>query len=107
MTTSFYEPPALEIGLTLGLGLTILNPYYWLFARNLNLAGDERVLDFGSGSGICTRHIAVRLQKDGYLDCVDISRSWMHVISSTLRRFNNVGYHLRIDSPAALLDIGD
>jgi ubiquinone/menaquinone biosynthesis C-methylase UbiE len=94
MTTSFYEPPALEIGLTLGLGLTLLSPYYRRFAHILNLHGDERVLDFGAGSGICTRHIAARLQKGGRLDCVDISHDWMRVIRKTLRRFDNVSYHL-------------
>ena len=65
MTTSFYEPPALEVGLTLGLGLTLLSPYYRRFARTLNLRGDERVMDFGSGSGICTRHIAAVYKRAG------------------------------------------
>lgn len=94
MTTSTYEPPPLEIRLTLALGLTILSPYYRAFAHSLNLCGDERVLDFGSGSGICSRHIAARLQNGGRLDCVDISRGWMEVIRKTLRRHDNVGYHL-------------
>jgi ubiquinone/menaquinone biosynthesis C-methylase UbiE len=94
MTLSTYEPPTLEITLTLGLGLTVLSPYYSGFARSLGLRGDERVLDFGSGSGICSRHIAARLRHGGQLDCVDISHRWMHVIRRTLRRFDNVGYHL-------------
>ncbi len=65
MTFSTYEPQKLEIYLTLGLGITVLSPYYRGFARSLGLHGDERVLDFGSGSGICSRHIAARLRRGG------------------------------------------
>lgn len=95
MTHTTYEPPPLEVGLTLALGLTVLSPYYRSFARGLNLSGDERVLDFGSGSGICSRHIAAVLQRgEGRLDCVDISQGWMKVIRRTLRRYDKVRYHL-------------
>jgi ubiquinone/menaquinone biosynthesis C-methylase UbiE len=93
MTLSTYEPATLEIWLTLGLGLTVLSPYYRGFARRLGLRGDEQVLDFGSGSGVCSRHVAARLRHGGHLDCVDISDRWMHVIRRTLSRFDNVGYH--------------
>lgn len=91
---SFHEPPPLEIKITLALGLTVLNPYYRSFARSLNLRGNEQVLDFGSGSGVCSRHIAARLEQGGHLTCVDISRGWMEVIHKTLRRYDNVSYHL-------------
>ncbi len=109
MTLSIYEPPPLEIRLTLALGLTVLSPYYLGFARSLNLRGDERVLDFGSGSGICSRHIAARLQSGGHLDCMDVSNGWMNVIRKTLRRYDNVGYHLgqiaEIDLPDSAFDM--
>ena len=71
----------------------MLSPYYRGFARSLNLRGDERVLDFGSGSGICSKHIAARLQFGGHLDCVDISAGWMEVIRKTLKRYDNIGYY--------------
>lgn len=107
--SSGYEPPELEIWLTLGLGLTVLSPYYRGFARSLGLRGSERVLDFGSGSGICTRHIAARLQQGGRLDCVDISRGWMAVLQRRLRRYSNVSYHLGsildLDLPISNYDI--
>ena len=108
MTSTVYEPSRAEIGLTLALGLTVLSPYYRRFAAGLNLAGDERVLDFGSGSGICSRHIADRLQRGGQLDCVDVSSGWMEVIRRTLRRYPNVRYHLgriaELDLPDATFD---
>ena len=93
MALSTCEPSHAEINLTLALGLTLLSPYYRGFVRSLNLCADDRVLDFGSGSGICSRHVAARLTR-GHLDCVDISAGWMAVIRRTLRRYDNVGYHL-------------
>ncbi|NTV35960.1 MAG: class I SAM-dependent methyltransferase [Anaerolineaceae bacterium] len=108
MTLSTYEPPALEIRLTLALGLTVLSPYYHAFARSLKLRGDERVLDFGSGSGICSRHIAARLKDGGHLACVDISHGWMDVVRHTLSNFTNVSYHVgritELDLPASSFD---
>jgi ubiquinone/menaquinone biosynthesis C-methylase UbiE len=74
------------------------------------LHGDERVLDFGAGAGICSRHIAACLQRGGHLDCVDVSRRWQEVIRNTLRRYANVGYHLghitTVDLPDAGFDVG-
>lgn len=108
-TRSTYEPTPLEIRITLALGLTVLSPYYHSFVRDLNLRGNERVLDFGSGSGICSRHMAAHLKRGGgYLACVDISHGWMQVIRRTLRRYNNVSYHLGhiadVDLPDSYFD---
>ena len=93
MTDIFIEPTQIEVQLTLALGLTLLSPYYRSFANSLDLNGNESVMDFGSGSGVCSRHIAARLQKsNGKLTCVDISAVWQRVIQKTLRRFKNVCY---------------
>lgn len=89
-----YNPPALEVFLTMLIGKTFLSPYYRSFARGLNLKGNEKILDFGSGSGVCSRHIAARLQKGGQLHCLDISEVWQTVIRKNLRRFKNVNYYL-------------
>lgn len=110
MTLSTYEPPTGEIRITLALGLTILSPYYRGFARSLNLRGSEKVLDFGSGSGICSRHMAAVLQRGGgTLDCVDVSERWMATVRKTLRKFNNVRFHLghitRLNLPQAGFDL--
>jgi ubiquinone/menaquinone biosynthesis C-methylase UbiE len=91
------------------LSLTVLSPYYRGFARILSPHGNERVLDFGSGSGICSRHIAARLQPNGgQLDCLDISYGWSKVIRKTLKRYRNVTYHLgritQLDLPESAYD---
>lgn len=75
----------------------------------MKLRGNERVLDYDSGSDVCSRHIAARLQPDGWLDCVDVSRGWQTVIRKTLRRYNNIDYHLgfiaTIDLPDSAFDV--
>jgi ubiquinone/menaquinone biosynthesis C-methylase UbiE len=109
MALSSYEPPVLEVRLTLALGLTVLSPYYRGFVKSLNLRGDERVLDFGSGSGICSRHTAAHLRHGGHLACVDVSRGWMDVIRRILRRYDNVSYHpgriTQLDLPESTFDL--
>jgi len=93
LASSTYEPSDLEIAVTLGLGLTVLSPYYLSFVNSIGLTGKEHVLDFGSGSGICSKHIAHRLtHRGGHLDCIDISSKWMKIIQRTLRRYDNVDF---------------
>lgn len=103
-----YEPSTTEIRLTLGAGV-IIAPLYHRYVLSLPLQGSETVLDFGSGSGILSRHLADRLAKGGgHLTCVDISSRWMAVIRKTLRRFTNVSYRLghisQVDLPDASFD---
>lgn len=104
-----YNPPPLEVFLTLLLGRTLLSPYYRNFAHRLNLRGNEKVLDFGSGSGVCSRHIAARLQKGGQLDCLDISEVWQTVIQKEMNQYKNVNYHLgniaNVDLPDNYFDM--
>ncbi|HZW04718.1 MAG TPA: class I SAM-dependent methyltransferase [Anaerolineaceae bacterium] len=90
-----YEPPALEVFLTLAAGSTLAAPFYRRYIDNLDLRGDETVLDFGSGSGMCSRHLARRLQRrGGRLTCVDVSAAWIATAKRTLRHFRNVDYRL-------------
>ena len=50
---------------------------YKNYIRTLNLKGNERVLDFGSGSGAGSKHLAKILQKSGgHITCIDISKYW-------------------------------
>jgi len=70
-------------------------PTYRRFVRGLGLRGDERVLDFGSGSGAEARYLAPLLERGGgHLTCVDISPVWLAEIRKVLRRFRNVDYRL-------------
>lgn len=89
------EPNSIEIGMTLGFGLTVLSPYYQSFVESVSLTGHEKVLDFGSGSGLCARHVARRLQRrGGHLDCVDASHRWMEALQKSLKSSDHVSFHL-------------
>lgn len=89
---SGYEPSSIEVRLTLLLGNTLAAPVYRRYIHALDLTGQERVLDFGSGSGVCSKHLAARLQRGGHLTCLDVSHTWQAVIRKTLRRYTNVDY---------------
>ena len=55
----------------------VLGPLYGKYVSQMGLRGDERVLDYGSGSGAAARHLARRLEAGGgRLTCVDISERW-------------------------------
>lgn len=98
----FREPGSLEIFLTIAAG-RVFSGLYSQYIEGLGLRGHETVLDFGSGSGNPTRHLAQRLlEGGGRVTCVDISKEWMRVAQKQLRKYPNVEYRL---GDVATLDI--
>lgn len=66
---------------------------YKNYIRQLGFEGNERILDFGSGSGAGSRHLAQLLQKrGGRLTCCDISEYWMNVAQKRLKKYKNVEF---------------
>lgn len=89
----FQEPGLFEVKLTLFLGNTLVSSHYKNYIDELDIRGDETILDYGSGSGVCSRHLAQRLIKEGgHLTCVDVSHVWIEVIQKTLKKFPNIDY---------------
>jgi len=74
------------VGNALGSGV------YRRWVDSLGLAGDERVLDVGTGAGACARHIAARLTAGGRLTCVDPEAAWLDIARGRMRRFDNVDF---------------
>jgi ubiquinone/menaquinone biosynthesis C-methylase UbiE len=72
----------------------LLSPAYRRFVDQMGLRGDERVLDYGSGSGAAARHLAKRLRAGGQLTCVDVSTRWQAVIRKVLRAYPDVEFRL-------------
>jgi len=73
----------------------LLSPYYARFVRSLELTGDERVIDFGSGSGAEARHLAAVLARGGgHLTCIDVSPAWLRAAQRELRGRTNVEFLL-------------
>lgn len=72
------------------LGSMIL-PIYRNYIKGLDLAGDGRIIELGSGSGIATRHLAGRLRKaGGKVVCVDPSRRMTDMARKRLKSRPNV-----------------
>ncbi|MGF7119302.1 class I SAM-dependent methyltransferase [Methanobacterium oryzae] len=102
---SFKEPSKLSVWFHSVLGHTILSPLYKKYVENLKLAGNENVIDFGSGAGALSRHIApILLKNGGQLTCVDLSKNWMGALKKRMKKYPNVDYKL---GQIKDVDIGD
>ena len=88
----------------------LLSPLYRRYVDEMGLRGDERVLDYGSGSGAAARHLARRVRAGGgHLVCMDVSARWQAVIRKVLRDFPDVEFRLgdvrAMGLPAASFDV--
>jgi ubiquinone/menaquinone biosynthesis C-methylase UbiE len=87
----------------------LLGPLYRRYVDEMGLRGDERVLDYGSGSGAAAVHLAARLRPDGHLTCVDVSVRWQQALGSVLRAYPEVelrcGDVRRLGLPEASYDV--
>jgi ubiquinone/menaquinone biosynthesis C-methylase UbiE len=104
-----YEPSRFQVWESLFVSATMLKPSYRRFVERMGLSGNERVLDFGSGSGAEAVHIAGRLSKGGHLICLDISRTWLETARKRLKDFSNVSFLLgdvrELNIPAESFDV--
>ena len=60
----FIEPSSVKVFTTV-LGDYVNSRFYKRYVESFGLTGSEWVLDYGSGSGRITRHIAARLAPGG------------------------------------------
>jgi ubiquinone/menaquinone biosynthesis C-methylase UbiE len=98
------EPSRLQVFFTVLLGYGVARPYK-RYVDSFGLTGNEIVLDYGSGSGRISRHVAERLLPGkGHLTCVDVSKVWMGTLQKRLKRYPNVDYKL---GDIAALNIAD
>jgi len=87
------EPTAAQARLAVVFTNLLLSSVYRHFIDSLGLVGDERVIDYGSGSGAAARHLVRRLPT-GELTCVDVSTRWLATARLVLRRHHNVRFVL-------------
>jgi ubiquinone/menaquinone biosynthesis C-methylase UbiE len=88
------EPSRLEVLIEILAGKLLPGPYREYVDR-LDLRGDERVLDFGSGVGTPARFLAERLLPGGgKVTCVDVSRRFMDAARQRLKKYPNVEFKL-------------
>ena len=64
---------------------------YKNYSSRINLKGDEKVLEVGSGRGNLSRFLAEKLHL-GKLVCVDSSNYWINKARRRLKKFNNIEF---------------
>ena len=65
---------------------------YRKLLKNLNLIGDEQILDFGCGVGTLANIILKKIQPAGKYTCLDVSEVLINEAKRKLKRFNNVDF---------------
>ncbi len=92
---SFKEPSSTQVFFTVAVGHTFGSFFWKNYVKSLNLNGNEKILEYGSGSGAISRHIApILLKGGGSLTCVDISQKWMGTIQKRMDNYPNVEFKL-------------
>ena len=83
--------------------------YFRRLVASLELAGTERVLDFGSGAGSEAIYLARALDRGGRLTCLDVSPTWLEEARRRLQRQANVDFLLgeaaAVGLPEAAFDV--
>jgi len=75
------------------LGDTIFRKYYRQCVSSLNLQGNEKVMDFGCGPGLVSKHFAENLPC-GSLTCFEVSEAAIDLAKKRLKAYQNVEYIL-------------
>ncbi|MHA1125790.1 MAG: class I SAM-dependent methyltransferase [Candidatus Heimdallarchaeota archaeon] len=65
---------------------------YRKLLKNLNLTGNERILDFGSGVGSLAKIILKKIQPNGHYTCLDVSSVLIDEAKRKLKPFKNVDF---------------
>lgn len=89
---AFVNPTRTQIALVLLISNLTRRLRYHRFIDDMDLKGDELVLDFGSGWGDNTRYISDALNKGGRVIALDISAKWQGIIKKRLAGRKNIEY---------------
>lgn len=82
--------------------------FYRELLKELEINGNESILDFGSGAGILAKKLVKKVSDGGTLTCLDMSKSFLNKVQKELKKFTNVDYILgdicELDLPLNLFD---
>jgi len=71
----------------------LMGPIYKKYIRSLGLQGNEKILEFGCGSGEASHYLAALLLKaGGHLTCLDISETWIKAVKKRLKKYPNIDF---------------
>ena len=91
-TNSFDEPTKAFARRFSLMGFFFGRFLYRKLLKNLNLTGQESILDFGSGVGTLAKIILRKIQPKGHYTCLDVSEVLTDEAKRKLRRFENVDF---------------
>jgi len=86
---STFEPTNFRIFITRFLG-SFITDFYKEYIDSLPIKGNENILEFGSGSGVCSRMLSKKISQQGHLTCVDISSRWLDVTRKVVDEVSKV-----------------
>lgn len=86
---AFHEPSPAEVAINSWLLTIIEKPFYKNYVDGMGLKGDEKVLEFGPGTGKMSKHI-VRALPRGHLTIVDLSKNWLKAVGKVVGESPNV-----------------
>lgn len=67
---------------------------YKPYIDSLKLKGNEKVLEFGCGSGNLSKFVINKLSNKGFLTCIDNSNYWLSKAKTKLNRYKNIEFRL-------------
>jgi len=109
MSNRYTEPSWLSRGFYRWVYDPLRASYFRGLVAGLELAGDERVLDIGSGPGSEAEHLARALARGGRVTCLDVSPAWLAEARRRLAAYANVDYVLGeavdVGLPAGTFDL--
>ncbi|NHK30978.1 MAG: methyltransferase domain-containing protein [Asgard group archaeon] len=90
---TIYDPSRLEIAIT-RISNLVLRRYYRKFVEVLDLRENDKVIDFGSGTGFLAKQMRRKLTgEESWISCVEISEKWNDVARKNLRKFKKADYY--------------
>ncbi len=90
---TIYDPSKSEIAYT-NFTHFVLRIYYKRFVKSLELQPNDKVIDFGSGTGFVAKLMSKKLVgKDSWISCVEVSEKWNNIARKKLKKYPNVDFY--------------
>jgi ubiquinone/menaquinone biosynthesis C-methylase UbiE len=90
---TIYNPTRLEI-IIAKFSNWLLRKKYRKFVEMLDLKENDKVIDFGSGTGFLAKQMISKLTgANSWISCVEISEKWNNIARKNLRNFNKADFY--------------
>jgi tRNA A58 N-methylase Trm61 len=90
---TIYDPSRIEIAIARIINF-MLRKRYRKFADALDLKENDKVIDFGSGTGFLAKQMTSKLTgAESWISCVEISEKWNKIARKNLREFKKADFY--------------